>query len=194
MVALPDGKLVVAWRNVFPGQTRDMASAVSDDGGKSWTAPRRIAVDNWHILGCVETFPRLAVIGKRIFAAWYSKGTGKNPGIRFSSSDDDGATWREPKIISNGLHDAGHSDIFVDGENVYIAFRADDPRAAREKGTFKTYVMQIQKDGKFSRVEEVPESHSANFPSVISDGNGQVWVAWNGGKKIWISREKKISQ
>ncbi|MEO6907509.1 MAG: sialidase family protein [Abditibacteriaceae bacterium] len=194
VLALPDGKIVVAWRKVFPGQIRDMVSAVSIDNGKSWSAPRGIAVDNWHIMGCPETGPRLAVIGKRMFAAWYSKGTGKNLGIRFSWSDDGGATWRVPSIISKGLQDAGHPDIFTDAKNVYVAFRADDPRTVKDKSTFKTYVAQVQKDGKFLYIDEIPGSQAANFPSVISDRNGQVWVAWNDNGKVWISHGTRINQ
>jgi hypothetical protein len=191
VVVLPDGKYVVAWRNVFPGQIRDIVCAISDDKGKSWSEPRRLAVDNWHILGCPETGPRLAVMGKRIFAAWFSKGTGENSGIRVSWSDDEGTTWRKPEIISNGLQNAGHPDIFADAENVYVAFRADD---ARDKSTSKLYLAQLQKNGRVSFVEEVPGSYSVDFPSVISDGSGQIWVAWNGGNKVWISRGQRKSK
>jgi hypothetical protein len=194
VVSLSDGKIMVAWRKVFPGQIRDMVCAISGDNGKSWSAPRRIAVDNWHIMGCPETGPRLAVIGKRIFAAWYSKGTGKNPGIRLSWSDDDGATWCEPAIISKGLEDAGHPDIFADAKKVYVAFRAVDPRADKTKSTFKTYVVQVQKKGKLLYIDEVPGNHSTDFPSIVSDGKGQLWVAWNGDGKVWISHAKLINR
>jgi hypothetical protein len=185
VIALPGGKFVVAWRTVFPGQIRDMVCAVSHDGGKSWSKPRRLAMDNWKIMGCPETGPRLAVIGNRIFAAWFSQGTGNNPGIRFSWSDDDGATWSEPTIISRGLQDAGHPDISVDAKNVYVAFRAD---GSRDKSTFKAYIAQVRKNGNFSVIEEVPGSDSASFPSVASDGKGNVWIAWNSNGKVWISQ------
>ncbi len=191
VVMLPDGEIVVAWRKVFPGQIRDMVCAVSDDNGKSWSEPRRIAVDNWHINGCPETGPRLAVIGNRIFATWFSKGTGENPGIRFSWSDDDGANWRDPVIISKGLQNAGHPDTFVDQDNVYVTFRADD---AHDKSTFKAYLAQIQKDGKFAFTGEVPGSTSTDFPSVVSDTQGQVFIAWNSGGKVWLTRGKVKSK
>lgn len=205
VVALPDGKIVVAWRKVFPGEIRDMVCAVSDDDGKSWSAPRRIAVDNWHIMGCPETGPRLAVIGKRLFAAWYSKGTGKNPGIRFSWSDDDGATWREPAIVSTFLQyakppqskylqDAGQPHLFADQQNVYLTFRADEPQAGDTKSTFKTYVMVVQKDGNFSLRDQVPGNYSTGFPTLISNGKGDLTVAWNGANTLQLSRAKLINR
>ncbi len=57
----PDGALYAAWRHVYPGNLRDIAVAVSRDGGRSFTGPTRVSEDRWMINGCPDDGPSLAV-------------------------------------------------------------------------------------------------------------------------------------
>ena len=50
-----------AWRHVYPGNERDIAVAASTDGGRTFGAPVRVSHDRWHIDGCPENGPALAV-------------------------------------------------------------------------------------------------------------------------------------
>ncbi len=45
LAAGPDGTLFAAWRHVYPGDFRDIAFAMSRDGGRSFSAPARVSED-----------------------------------------------------------------------------------------------------------------------------------------------------
>src|SRR2546428_9868432 len=56
-----DGSIQVAWRHVYPGNVRDIAFAVSSDGGRTFAAPVRVtavAIDKEN-----RTFTRTIVSG-----------------------------------------------------------------------------------------------------------------------------------
>lgn len=192
LAILPNGDVVAIWRNVFPGQIRDMACAVSSDGGQTWSEPRRVAVDNWHILGCPVSGPHLAVSGKRLFATWYSEGTGKNAGIRLSWSDDEGATWQEPMMVSRSLADAMQPYLSTDsGGQIYVTFRARDPKQGDSWSQLRTYIVIVQADGKASAPVLAPGKNPVAYPRVAADKTGRIWVAWNEDKTMQFLRGRK---
>jgi hypothetical protein len=192
LAVLPNGHVVAIWRNVFPGQIRDMACAVSVDGGQTWSAPRRVAVDNWHILGCPVSGPHLAVSGKRLFAAWYSEGTGKDAGVRLSWSDDEGATWSRPVPASAPLQDAMQPSLYADsGGHVYLTFRARDPKRGDSWSQLRAYIVEVQNNGQVSPPMPAPEQNSVAYPALAADATGRLWIAWNGDHTVQLLRGRK---
>jgi hypothetical protein len=192
LAVLPNGHVVAIWRNVFPGQIRDMACAVSTDGGQTWSAPRRVAVDNWHIMGCPVSGPHLVAVGKRLFAAWYSEGTGQNPGVRLSWSDDEGATWNKPMIASLPLQDTRQPYLYADsGGHVYLAFRARDPKRGDGWSQLRTYIVTVHTDGQVSSPVLAPGQNSVAYPVLAADKTGRLWVAWNGDHTVQLLRGRK---
>jgi hypothetical protein len=61
LVAGRDGALFAAWRQVYPGNLRDIAFSLSRDGGRTFTAPTPISRDGWAIDGCPDDGPAMAV-------------------------------------------------------------------------------------------------------------------------------------
>jgi len=57
----PDGAIYAAWRHVYPGNLRDIAFAMSRDGGRTFGTPVRVSSDGWILDGCPENGPALAV-------------------------------------------------------------------------------------------------------------------------------------
>ena len=55
------GRVIAAWRHIFPGSLRDIAMAISADGGSEFGAPARVSEDKWEIAGCPEDGPALAM-------------------------------------------------------------------------------------------------------------------------------------
>jgi len=192
LAVFPNGHVVAIWRNVYSGQIRDMACAVSADGGQTWSEPRRVAVDNWHIFGCPVSGPHLAISGKRLFAAWYSEGTGKNAGIRLSWSDDEGVTWQKPVMVSRSLEDAMQPSLTTDsGGHAYLTFRARDPKQGNSWSQLRTYIVIVQADGQISAPFLAPGQNSVTYPTVAADKTGRIWVAWNGNKTVQLLRGRK---
>ncbi len=60
LAATTGGTLIAAWRHVYPGNLRDIAYAVSPDGGRTFTAPRRVSEDGWRLEGCPDDGPAIA--------------------------------------------------------------------------------------------------------------------------------------
>ena len=55
------GKVYAAWRHVYPGNLRDMAFTMSQDGGRTFAAPIRVSEDKWALEGCPDDGPAMAL-------------------------------------------------------------------------------------------------------------------------------------
>jgi len=58
-------QIFLAWRHVYPGNFRDVAFSVSDDGGRAFSPPARVSEDNWWLEGCPDDGPAMAVDARR---------------------------------------------------------------------------------------------------------------------------------
>ena len=74
------GGLYAAWRQVYPGNIRDIAFAKSTDGGRTFSPPVRVSDDHWVLDGCPENGPAIAVdSAKRIHIVWPTLVPGATP-------------------------------------------------------------------------------------------------------------------
>ena len=108
----PSGDIYLAWRQVFEGDVRDMVMAHSTDGGKTFSQPVRVAVDNWVLHACPDVGPAIGVSNGRLYVAWYSEGQEK-PSIRLAISENGGASFAAPQIVSADILDATHPRLSV---------------------------------------------------------------------------------
>jgi hypothetical protein len=98
-----DGKIHVLYRGIINDSIRDMVHVVSNNGGQTFSAPRRISSDNWVINACPHTGPAMASNAKGLHFAWYTGGPGK--GCYYTSSNDNGKTYgRRDSVSSSGSH------------------------------------------------------------------------------------------
>jgi hypothetical protein len=71
LAAGASGAVYAAWRHVYPGNIRDMAFAMSHDGGRSFERPIRVSEDKWMLEGCPDDGPSMAVDTRgRIHVVW----------------------------------------------------------------------------------------------------------------------------
>jgi hypothetical protein len=68
-----------------------MVHQVSSDGGKTFSTPKRIHVDNWIVKTCPHTGPTMTVNQSGIHFAWYSASPKK--ATYFTSSTDNGNSF-----------------------------------------------------------------------------------------------------
>lgn len=61
VAAGPGNSLYLAWRHVYANNMRDIAFAVSRDGGRTFAAPVRVSEDKWQLEGCPDDGPSMAV-------------------------------------------------------------------------------------------------------------------------------------
>ena len=95
MVTGRDNAIFAAWRQVYPGNIRDIAFSSSRDGGKHFAAPTRVSTDNWQLAGCPDDGPALVTDGAgTIHAVWPTVIGGEKPeGALFYASSRDGRTF-----------------------------------------------------------------------------------------------------
>jgi len=97
-----------AWRHVFPGSVRDIAFAVSRDGGRTFNAPVRVSDDRWVLQGCPENGPALAVDARqRAHVVWptltkEASGADENLALFYAQSSDAKAFTPRTRIPTEG--------------------------------------------------------------------------------------------
>ena len=168
VVAGSSGELYVAWRHVYPGNLRDIAFAVSRDGGRTFSPPVRVSEDRWAIEGCPEDGPSLAVDrGGRVHVVWPTVVTENNEPVKalFHAVSLDGRAFGpRTRIPSNGQ--ANHPQL-VFGRDGSLAVAWDESgngarRVAFARGT-------IGADGRVSfRRVAAGRARPGSYPVIVA--------------------------
>ena len=193
----PNNEVLVFFRHIYPGSIRDMTVAVTQDGGNTFSAPVRIAEDNWKLEGCPDSGIALARSGKRTYGAWLTEASPSKAGVRLAWSDDAGKTWAPAVLASQKVLDANYPALSTaDDGRVELIFQGRDPQKQAGWSTTSAFLVEIGKDGRLSPPVEVPGASTAVVrPTVIAGANGRVFTAWTataGGKQtILLSRARE---
>jgi hypothetical protein len=114
-----DDALYAAWRQVYPGNLRDIAFSVSRDRGRTFSTPVRVSEDGWEIHGCPDDGPAMTV-DKRgtVHVIWPSvigAGTDEPQGALFYASTSDGRIFTpRVRIPTLGSPKPSHPQIATD--------------------------------------------------------------------------------
>ncbi len=176
MASGPGGMLYLAWREVRPGNVRDVVVARSGDRGMTWETPVRVHADDWVFDGCPHAGPSLQVDQRgSLHVAWW---TGKRgaAGVWYARSDDGALTFSKP--IPLGVAEfsrPAHVQLALGGQDRVVA--------AWEDGTLAVprIVVRESKDRGAHWSEPVTLSDSgraAAFP-VVTASRERVAVAWS---------------
>lgn len=102
-LAASDGRVYVAWRQVLPGNYRHIAVASSGDGGSNFSEPVIVSDDRWHLEGCPVSGAALSIgADNRLKVLWFSAGEAGKQGFYTAESADNGKTFSERTIVSEG--------------------------------------------------------------------------------------------
>lgn len=179
----PKGEMYVSWRHVFEGNERDMAVAVSTDGGQSFSEPTRVSFDRWKVQGCPHSGAEMAQFGDRLFITWYSDGDGTETpaGVRVSWSDDGAKTFADPVLASQKILDANHPRLSLSPDgNLAVVFQGRDPVKDDGWSPTRAYVVQIEADGSTSAPVPVPgNTRTVSYPSIAYGSVGRLFAAWS---------------
>ncbi|HEY7653409.1 MAG TPA: sialidase family protein [Methylomirabilota bacterium] len=95
----PRDTVALTWRQVFPGDIRDMVLAVSRDGGRTFGDPTLVSADHWKINACPHRGGAVGLDARgRVYMSWYTEGTDIRPDLRFAVSPD-GRRFGPPKRL-----------------------------------------------------------------------------------------------
>jgi hypothetical protein len=171
----PEGGAALAWRQVFPGNVRDVVARFVAPGEHGGAAPLRVARDGWSLDACPHRGPALAAgAGGRIHAAWYTEGRDGRPRIEVTRCSAGGCS--EPPLELSGPPDTVPDHVAVaataDGR-VLVAFEAFT--AVRRQ-----IVARASADGgvRFGPPVVLSRATKAGEPALAVAPSGDLVVAW----------------
>jgi hypothetical protein len=169
--AVPDGGLLVAYRDRSEAEVRDISLVRSE--GEAWSQPQPVSGDRWTIPGCPVNGPAVAARGDAVALAWFT-GTGGQGHVRLVHSSDRGRTFGAPVEVDLG-EPLGRTDV------VFL-----------EDGTPLVSWIEVQEDGARILVRRVPadrppgppvtigstsKERAAGFPRMAPAGS-TILIAW----------------
>ncbi|MDD2760327.1 MAG: sialidase family protein [Methylomonas sp.] len=177
-----DRQIDVLYRDMEP---RDMALALSKDGGQSWRRLSTVGEFNWQFDGCPHNGGALAWAGQTLHAlAW--TGAENMAGLYHLYSTDNGTSWSPPQRMG-GESLAFHSDIAAASAEHVLAIW--DARGADGSAVMISESVDGGKHWSAAQRLSSPGS-SAQFPRMAATANGvlALWVEqMPGGNKQWMS-------
>jgi hypothetical protein len=175
----PDGRVVAAWRQHFPGNIRDIVTGTLMPA----SAPVRVSHDDWEYPGCPHTGPALAVdsMGTE-HVVWYTGKPGK-AGI-FYSRQESGAAPSAPLglAVASTLATA-HASVALTGKGGVLAAYDMSPGGQR-----MIQLAHIDSAGRLAGTMPVPESVEGRYPQIVVLNDSTAALAWNQGDGIRLVR------
>lgn len=175
--------IFAAWRQVYPGNLRDMAFAASRDGGRTFSAPVRVSEDGWQIDGCPENGPALAVdAAQRTHIIWPTvvRGKGESALALFHASTADGRTFtaRSPLPVSGAAY---HPRLIAMRDGALLAAWDEVVNGARR---IRVAGGRPDAQGRvsFSAIE-LAQPIQAQYPALAAARSGAV-LAWSTGAAV----------
>jgi hypothetical protein len=166
------GGIHTLYRGVINDSIRDMVHAVSVDGGKTFSNPRRISDDNWVINGCPHTGPSMTENKEGLQFAWFTGG--KNKGSYYASSNDNGQTYSPRNPVSErGSHPQITS--FEDGR---VAIVWDEMVGVNNKSIKKIGIQTRTVEGENKKNFITTETASASYPVIAAVNESNAVVAY----------------
>jgi hypothetical protein len=179
----PTGQLYAAWRQVYPGNLRDIAFAVSRDRGRTFSAPVRVSEDKGAINACPDDGPAFGVDGRgTIHLIWRTVIAGADPeGALFYASTTDGRTFTpRVRIQTLGTPNPTHPQLVIDRkQRIVVAWdevvEGQRVAAARE--------LTVKADGRidFTPIVRLSADGPATYPAIAATEQGLLAVWASGG-------------
>ena len=163
----------VTYRDLLPAKpgeiaARDISTAVSTDGGKTFSKPEVVFADQWQVNACPHAGPVVAQLGNDILMTWFS-GKEEAAGLRL-------ARLRGDKLVSSVLTNrAKHPQVdAAGGRLVWVWDESISKDGSGEMGSFVQRIGLRTFDGKnvSPTTYLTPESVDATYPDVLATKNG----------------------
>ena len=178
LTATGDGSLYAAWRHVYAGNLRDIAFAVSRDGGLSFSPPLRVSEDKWALDGCPENGPAIAVDSeKRVHLVWptlvpgVTAGSEPTLGLFYAVSSDGRSFSARQRLATEGT--PYHATIAVNRAGA-LTVAWDELADGRRR---PVYARGAGGSAAGFVRETIAGASQGSFPVVASAGDGFV-LAW----------------
>lgn len=177
-----DGRVYVAWRQIFGDNIRDIAVAQSSDYGKDLSSVIRVHKDGWQINACPHDGPSIVTNSQGdVFVIWYTGAKGK-AGVYLAKAEEPDLNFGKPTLLTRSEGTAQvEADVSGNG-NFWFAWENSE-KVAIEIGNYI--------DGKLDK--SFATINNGSLPS-IAVTNEKVAVTYLDGDsvKVWMHRLKSF--
>lgn len=170
--------LLVVYRSHTPADIRDIA-AIRFENGK-WLPSRIIHADNWKLNACPINAAAVAARGNHSAISWFT-GAQDSPKVQIIFSEDGGASFGHPIVVSTG-HAFGYTSIALDDDGgAIVSWLERAPGAASEDA--RVLVREVAPNGAAGPVLEVAKGgrQSLGYPRICHT-KARTLVAWGTSK------------
>jgi len=177
-----DGAIYATWRHVYAGNIRDIAFAMSKDGGATFSAPVRVSEDKWAIDGCPENGPSVAVGSRNtVHVAWptfmpTSNGAG-TLGLFYAESRNGRTFTPRQTIPSAGV--PRHVQLVARGDGS-LALAWDEAEGSGRRIAFSRGIRTADGTIAFRR-DVLTALAAASYPAIVAVPQGVLVAAATGG-------------
>ncbi|ADB40513.1 sialidase family protein [Spirosoma linguale] len=148
--------------------SRDISTALSTDGGKTFGKPQRVYTDNWQVNACPHAGPSVTQLGSELLMTWFS-GKEEAVGLRLAVLGSD-------KLVSSvPSNRAKHPQVVAaNNQLVWIWDEAVSKDGSGEMGSFVQRIgMRTVQNGVTSPTRYITgETADATYPAVLATKNG----------------------
>ena len=170
------GRVNVAWRNIFPGSIRDIAMAVSTDGGRKFGPLARVSEDKWEIAGCPEDGPAMAVDSSdAVHIVWptvVNEGQKPQKAVFYSSTKDGRTFTPRVRLSMPDQEEAAHPQVAV-AVSGDVGAVWDEPHGGARQVFFRT----VGTKGQLGAGRALNTDASGSHPVIAAVADGFL-VAW----------------
>ena len=177
-VAAAGGTLFGVWWAPRPDSGVRLLAARSSDGGRSWGLPTPVDTTDVGTGGCGRAPAAIAAdMASGYVHVTYALQAAEGPGLFFSHSMDEGATFHAPVPILYGER-LGYTSVAADGDLVVVGFEDPNSRTPRIGLALSRTMGHIFEH----RILPVSDGHgSASRPLTAAHGR-RIAVAWLRGE------------
>jgi hypothetical protein len=188
----PDGAVYVAWRNIYPGNLRDISFAASRDG-RTFSAPVRVSEDHWVLDGCPDDGPTMAVDASgAVHLVWPTLVDGPDPAIHlFYASSHDGKTFSPRQAIETlGTPKPAHPQMTLDQCGALV-LAWDEARGSSRTIAMRRLVPLASGGVRSEALTLIGGGQTATYP-VVTPVVGGVIAAWTEGVEHSVVGVRRI--
>ena len=198
LVTGPDGAVYVAWRHVYPGNLRDVAFAMSRDGGRTFSSPLRVSEDRWQLDGCPDDGPSMArAADGRLHIVWPTLVSGDGPGAAptiglFHATSREGTTFSpRVRVPTEGVP---HHPQLVVASNGTLVQVWDELQGGKRRAVLA--LGAVAGDGRVTfRRQALSSGDAAVYPTVAPTLDGVVvaWTSTESGASVIRVERRSVS-
>ncbi|MCB0689836.1 MAG: hypothetical protein KDC53_25020, partial [Saprospiraceae bacterium] len=170
-VMTPSGPVVV-YRNRTEDEIRDIYLVRKVQG--KWQEPYPVHNDGWQIGGCPVNGPAIAASDDIVAVVWYTMADDQ-PSVKLAISEDDGANFSDPILIS-AKDPLGRVDLeFVNERFVLVSWIE---QMEQDKASIMSQLINIDnRDRVTFPLKEISSERRSGFPRLAKAGQ-KIYLSW----------------